>query len=150
MAAALSAASSAAARARGLNVLGTPLALCGVDPLTGFMRDGFCSPSPQDGGSHTVAAIVTAQFLEYSLSRGNDLVTPRHSFPGLKPGNRWCLCATRWREALEAGVAPPVDLAATSVEALRYVSLEALLRHAAGAAEAGGANNSAAPVAAAP
>ena len=126
------AAASAASAARGLNVLGGPLALCSVDPLTGYRRDGYCSPVSSDGGSHTVAARVTDEFLRFSLARGNDLVTPRpeFAFPGLKPGDRWCLCASRWREAFDAGVAPPVDLNATSIAALRHVPLEALLRHA--------------------
>ena len=113
-----------------LNVLGGPLTLCSLDPLTGYRRDGYCSPVTSDGSSHTVAARVTEEFLRFSLARSNDLVTPSFGFPGLKPGDRWCLCARRWREALEAGVAPPVDLNATSIAALHYVPLEALLRHA--------------------
>ena len=130
--AAASATGAAASAARGLNVLGGPLVLCSVDPLTGYRRDGYCSPVSSDGGSHTVAARVTDEFLRFSLARGNDLVTPRpeFAFPGLKPGDRWCLCASRWREAFDAGVAPPVDLNATSIAALHHVPLEALLRHA--------------------
>ena len=109
------------------NVLGGPLALCSLDPLTGWKRDGFCSFSGGDGGIHVVAAVVTREFLDFTRSRGNDLETPHgSSFPGLKPGDSWCLCAMRWREAFEAGKAPGVRLAATSEAALRYVSLDAL------------------------
>lgn len=114
------------------NVLGGPLAACSFDPLTGFFRDGCCSTGPQDAGSHTVCARVTAEFLAYSGSRGNDLSTPRpeYRFRGLKPGDRWCLCASRWMEAWQAGVAPPVVLEATHEAALRIVPLEALRAHA--------------------
>ena len=118
---------SASASGAERNVLGGPLALCSVDPLTGWRRDGFCSFSGGDGGVHVVAAVVSREFLDFTRSRGNDLETPRgSSFPGLKPGDSWCLCAMRWREAFEAGKAPGVRLAATSEAALRYVSLEAL------------------------
>ena len=115
-----------------LNVLGGPLAICCEDPATGFYRDGYCHTGPQDVGSHTVCARLTAEFLEFSLLRGNDLTTPRpeYNFPGLRPGDRWCLCVARWREALEAGVAPPVVLAATHEKALAVVTLEQLSRHA--------------------
>ena len=115
-----------------LNVLGGPLALCCEDPATGVYRDGYCHTGPQDVGSHTVCARLTAEFLEFSLLRGNDLTTPRpeFDFPGLRPGDRWCLCVARWREALEAGVAPPVVLAATHEKALAVVTLEQLSRHA--------------------
>jgi len=115
-----------------LNVLGGPLALCCEDPATGFYRDGYCHTGPQDVGSHTVCARLTAEFLAFSLLRGNDLTTPgpEYNFPGLRPGDRWCLCVARWREALEAGVAPPVVLAATHEKALAVVTLEQLSRHA--------------------
>ncbi len=114
------------------NVLGGPLAPCCEDPITGFYRDGYCHTGPQDVGSHTVCARLTEEFLEFSFLRGNDLTTPRpeFDFPGLRPGDRWCLCIARWREALEAGVAPPVVLAATHEKALAVVTLEQLSRHA--------------------
>lgn len=114
------------------NVLGGPLALCGQNPITGFYRTGCCETGPLDRGSHTVCAQVTAAFLEFTRSRGNDLSTPLPwaDFPGLKPGDRWCLCASRWLEAVAAGAAPPVDLQATHEAALRIVPLEALKRHA--------------------
>jgi uncharacterized protein (DUF2237 family) len=98
--------------------------------MTGFYRTGSCETGPQDVGTHVVCARVTAEFLEFSRSRGNDLVTPvpGFGFPGLKPGDKWCLCATRWREALQAGVAPPVVLAATHEKALEFISLEDLKR----------------------
>lgn len=115
-----------------VNVLGGVLVPCGVDPLTGFYRDGCCSTGPEDLGRHVVCARMTRVFLEFSLARGNDLVTPRpeYAFVGLRPGDRWCLCAERWREALEAGVAPPVILEATHEAALRHVSLDQLTAHA--------------------
>ncbi len=114
------------------NVLGGPLALCGQNPVTGFYRTGCCETGPLDRGSHTVCAQVTAAFLEFTRSRGNDLSTPLPwaDFPGLQPGDRWCLCASRWLEAVAAGAAPPVDLQATHEAALRIVPLEALKRHA--------------------
>jgi uncharacterized protein (DUF2237 family) len=113
-------------------VLGGPLAPCCDDPATGFYRDGYCHTGPQDVGSHTVCARLTEAFLEFSFLRGNDLTTPRpeYDFPGLRPGDRWCLCIARWREALEAGVALPVILAATHEKALAVVTLEQLSRHA--------------------
>lgn len=114
-----------------LNVFGEPLARCGTDPLTGFFRDGCCETGPEDQGTHVVCAVVTAEFLAFTQSRGNDLQTPRGGFPGLTPGDRWCLCVGRWAEALAAGVAPPVVLAATHAGALAAVSLEALRAHAA-------------------
>ncbi|MCW5574793.1 MAG: DUF2237 domain-containing protein, partial [Burkholderiales bacterium] len=97
------------------NVLGDKLQPCSERPLTGFFRDGCCNTSPEDAGVHTVCAVMTAEFLEFSKARGNDLSTPvpEFGFPGLKPGDRWCLCAPRWREALDAGRAPRVVLAAT-------------------------------------
>ena len=115
-----------------LNVLGTALVACSFDPLTGFFRDGCCNTDHDDHGTHVVCARVTADFLAYSLQRGNDLVTPRpeHRFVGLRPGDRWCLCANRWKEALQAGVAPPIDLAATHAKALEVVSLAQLQAHA--------------------
>ncbi|MEM9724451.1 MAG: DUF2237 domain-containing protein [Pseudomonadota bacterium] len=115
-----------------VNVMGEALAECGRDPLTGFYRDGCCSTGPQDAGSHTVCAEVTAAFLAFSKSRGNDLSTPRpeFGFPGLKPGDSWCLCASRWEEARAAGAAPKVRLAATHRAALRHVRLEDLKAHA--------------------
>jgi uncharacterized protein (DUF2237 family) len=114
------------------NVLGGPLAACCFDPLTGFYRDGSCRTDEQDGGSHIVCARMTARFLEFSASRGNDLSTPRpeQRFRGLKPGDRWCLCVLRWLEALEAGEAPPVILEATHESALDLVPWEELERHA--------------------
>ena len=115
-----------------LNVLGEPLSVCSLDPLTGFTRNGNCSTGPQDLGSHTVCARVTREFLDYSRSQGNDLVTPvpAFGFPGLAPGDRWCLCAARWQEAFEAGCAPRVVLAATHARCLDVVSLEDLKSHA--------------------
>ena len=114
------------------NVLGGPLATCCTAPLTGFYRDGSCHTGPQDLGTHVVCAQVTTEFLEFSVARGNDLVTPvpQFHFPGLTSGDKWCLCALRWKEALDAGVAPPVVLAATHEKALEFVSLEDLKRHA--------------------
>jgi len=115
-----------------LNVLGTPLLPCSYDPLTGFFRDGCCHTDAQDHGTHVVCARVTQAFLDFSLAQGNDLITPQpqHRFAGLKPGDRWCLCALRWREALHAGVAPPVVLAATHGKALEVVTLAQLQDHA--------------------
>ncbi|MFM6986184.1 MAG: DUF2237 family protein [Hydrogenophaga sp.] len=115
-----------------LNVLGTELQACSFDPLTGFFRDGCCKTDAHDLGRHVVCARVTDAFLRFSLARGNDLVTPRpeHRFAGLKPGDRWCLCALRWKEALDAGVAPPVHLEATHARALDFVTLEQLQAHA--------------------
>ena len=110
------------------NVLGTALVPCSYDPLTGYYRDGCCNTAEDDTGSHVVCVKVTAEFLAYSASRGNDLSTPRpeYRFRGLKPGDRWCLCALRWREALVAGMAPPVVLESTHERALAFVSLQAL------------------------
>jgi uncharacterized protein len=112
-----------------LNVLGGALDPCCTAPMTGYFRDGFCRTVDADHGRHVVCAVVTRAFLEFTHSRGNDLVTPRPGFPGLVPGDKWCLCALRWREALEAGVAPPVILSATHSTATRYVSLEQLQTH---------------------
>lgn len=115
-----------------LSILGTPLLPCSFAPLTGFFRDGCCKTDEHDHGRHLVCTQVTAEFLAFSAVRGNDLTTPRaeYLFPGLKPGDFWCLCALRWSEALEAGIAPPVKLAATHEQVTRYVSKVALLRHA--------------------
>jgi uncharacterized protein (DUF2237 family) len=114
------------------NVFGQELEPCSFKPLTGFYRDGCCATGPQDTGRHVVCAIVTEEFLQYSREQGNDLITPRPEFrfPGLRAGDRWCLCALRWREALAAGVAPPVVLESTHAAALRYVRMEDLLAHA--------------------
>lgn len=114
------------------NVLGEPLEPCSLDPVTGFFRDGCCNTGPLDIGRHVVCIRANAKFLAFSASRGNDLVTarPELGFPGLQPGDRWCLCAARWKEALDAGVAPPVVLAATHEAALQIIRLEDLKRHA--------------------
>ncbi len=113
------------------NVLRQPLEQCGTDPITGFFRDGYCNTGISDSGSHVVAAIMTEEFLDFTKSRGNDLQTPRpeYNFPGLKPGDKWCLCALRWREAHEAGVAPPVIIGATHEKALNYIPLEILKQY---------------------
>ena len=110
------------------NVLGTALVPCSYDPLTGYYRDGCCHTDEHDQGSHVVCAKVTQAFLDFSLHRGNDLITPRteHRFAGLQDGDRWCLCAMRWKEALDAGVAPPVVLECTHAKALEFVTLEQL------------------------
>jgi hypothetical protein len=114
------------------NVVGTPLQACCHDPVTGFYRDGYCRTGADDLGLHTVCAVVTDAFLAFSKSRGNDLSTPRpeYEFPGLRAGDRWCLCVERWREALEAGCAPQVHLEACHVSALEFVDLEDLKTHA--------------------
>ncbi|MCB9158918.1 MAG: DUF2237 domain-containing protein [Caldilineaceae bacterium] len=115
------------------NVLGTELEPCSAEPLTGFYRDGCCRTGADDAGLHVVCARMTAEFLEFSRTRGNDLITPRPEFlfPGLQPGDQWCLCAARWQEALDAGVAPPVVLESTHISALEFVQLDDLMRHAA-------------------
>jgi hypothetical protein len=114
------------------NVFGGKLETCCTSPMTGFYRDGCCRTGPQDLGLHVICAEVTEEFLQFSKARGNDLSTPNpeYDFPGLKPGDRWCLCALRWKEALDAGVAPPVILTATHKSALKVVSLEELKKHA--------------------
>jgi uncharacterized protein (DUF2237 family) len=125
--------SSGGGRWRSLNVLGGRLEPCSIgDPVTGFFRDGCCATSREDVGSHTVCAVMTASFLAFSRARGNDLSTPvpQYGFPGLKPGDRWCLCAPRWQEALLAGAAPQIVLRATEVSALNYCALDDLKRHA--------------------
>ena len=114
------------------NVLGGELGICGTDPLTGFFRDGCCATGPEDLGSHTVCAVVTAEFLAQQRAVGNDLTTPRpeYGFGGLTPGDRWCVVAARWLQAYRAGVAPPVVLAATHERATDIVPLDALRAHA--------------------
>ena len=115
-----------------LNVFGEPLVECSARPLTGFYRNGCCDTGAEDLGVHAVCVSVTAEFLEYSRSRGNDLSTPMpaYGFPGLKPGDCWCLCAERWKEALADGMAPPEKLAGTHAKALEYVTLDALKAYA--------------------
>jgi uncharacterized protein (DUF2237 family) len=113
------------------NVMGEPLEPCSTDPLTGYFRDGCCKTDESDRGSHVVCAVMTSEFLEFSLNRGNDLITPRaeYQFPGLKPGDRWCVCALRWLEAVQAGVVAPVVLESTQEKILDHVSLETLVHH---------------------
>jgi len=117
-------------RGPALNVMGSPLENCSIRPMTGFFRDGCCDTSPEDVGSHTVCVVMTAEFLAFSKARGNDLSSPvpEFGFPGLVPGDRWCLCAPRWQEALEAGQAPRVVLRATHQGALQYCALGDLKR----------------------
>ena len=114
------------------NVLGEKLQSCSERPVTGFFRDGCCNNSPEDAGVHTVCAVMTAEFLEFSKARGNDLSTPvpEFGFPGLQPGDRWCLCAPRWREALDASCAPRVVLGATHEASLEFASLAEFKKHA--------------------
>jgi uncharacterized protein len=112
------------------NVLGGSLETCCTSPMTGFFRDGKCTTGPQDMGMHVVCAQVTTEFLAFTRASGNDLSTPNFGFPGLKPGDRWCLCASRWQEALVVGAAPPVLLSATHEAALKIVSLDDLKAHA--------------------
>ena len=114
------------------NVLGGPLEPCGTDPMTGYTRDGSCRSGPDDLGSHTVCAVVSAEFLEMQRQLGNDLGTPRpeYGFPGLRPGDRWCVVAARWLQAYQAGAAAGVVLAATNAKALEVVPIEALRQHA--------------------
>jgi uncharacterized protein len=115
------------------NVLGGPLEPCGTDPMTGFHRDGCCRGGAEDAGSHSICAVVSREFLAHQQQVGNDLVSPRpeFGFPGLVPGDRWCVVAARWLQAVEAGFAPPVVLAATDERALDVVPLELLMQHAA-------------------
>lgn len=115
-----------------LNVLGGELEECGSDPVTGFFRDGCCNTGPEDLGSHTVCAVVTAEFLEHQASVGNDLSTPipEYQFPGLQPGDRWCVVAARWLQAYQDGAAAPVVLAATNQRALDIIPIELLREHA--------------------
>lgn len=114
------------------NVLGTELEPCSFDPMTGFFRDGCCNTGAEDVGLHLVCAVMTDKFLAFSKSRGNDLSTPMpmYQFPGLKDGDRWCLCALRWKEAFEAGMAPKVVLEATHISTLEFIDLDDLQRHA--------------------
>lgn len=114
------------------NVFGTSLITCSRRPLTGFYRDGNCKTGEEDRGTHTVCAVMTEEFLRFSFDHGNDLITPmpQYLFPGLAPGDRWCLCALRWKEAYLAGVAPPVILEATHEKTLEIVDLDDLVRHA--------------------
>lgn len=115
-----------------LNILGQELVPCSLKPLTGFFRDGCCHTRADDTGRHVVCVMVTAEFLEFSKAAGNDLITPHleYDFPGLKPGDRWCLCLTRWKEAHEAGCAPQVILEATHQSALKLVPLSVFQEHA--------------------
>jgi uncharacterized protein (DUF2237 family) len=114
------------------NVLGTPLQCCCREPMTGFYRDGYCRTGPGDTGLHTVCVQVTEEFLEFGAEQGNDLITPvpEFGFPGLKPGDRWCVCVTRWAEAFEEGVAAPIVLEASHISVLEFVALEDLQRFA--------------------
>lgn len=115
----------------GKNVLGEELQPCSMDPLTGYYRDGCCNTGGDDVGIHTVCVKVTSEFLEFSAKAGNDLITPNpmYRFPGLVPGDRWCLCAARWKEAYEAGVAPPVVLESTHMSTLEFATIEQLKEH---------------------
>ena len=114
------------------NVLGTPMDTCSLSPLTGFNRSGSCQSPEQDHGVHGVCSEVTEEFLNFTRDQGNDLSSPYESygFPGLKPGDRWCLCASRWKEALDHGAAPPIVLSATNETALKHIKMEDLLKHA--------------------
>ena len=114
------------------NILGEDLEICSMDPLTGFYRDGCCNTGRSDLGVHTVCIQATSEFLEFSKSVGNDLSTPNplYNFAGVKPGDRWCLCAQRWKEALVAGVAPPVVLSATHMSSLEFIDKQDLVAHA--------------------
>lgn len=115
-----------------INILGTPLQVCSLRPRTGWLRDGCCHSDPDDAGMHVVCVEVTEEFLGFSFARGNDLITPqaRFGFPGLRPGDRWCLCAVRWREAYEAGAAPNVILEATHLSTLGVITLDVLRNYA--------------------
>lgn len=110
------------------NILGKKLQLCSKNPLTGFMRDGFCKTDKNDHGTHIVCAIVTQKFLDFTYKKGNDLITPRDNFRGLKPGDKWCLCVMRWIEAYNYGVAPFIDLNSTSENVLKYVPYDILIK----------------------
>ena len=115
-----------------LNVLGEPLQLCSCKPMTGWQRDGFCKTDATDFGQHTVCCVMTKSFLTYSKAQGNDLSTPipEYDFPGLKPGDHWCLCAPRWKQAFDDGMAPSVCLKATEIGALKVIGIELLMQHA--------------------
>ena len=121
------------AMAQSLNVFGQPLMLCCNAPKTGFYRDGFCNTGSNDVGTHVICAEMTAEFLSFTKSKGNDLSTPNpfYDFPGLKPGDFWCLCAIRWKEAYDADAAPKVKLESTHEKALDFVTIEQLIEHAA-------------------
>lgn len=114
-----------------LNVLNKPLLACCFEPKTGFFRDGFCRTTKDDYGTHTVCAAVTKEFLKYSASKGNDLMTPipYYNFPGLKPGDKWCLCVSRWLQAEKVGKAPKIVLEATQIKTLQYTTLEVLQQY---------------------
>ena len=114
-----------------LNVLGEPLEICSCEPITGWYRDGFCKTDLSDIGQHTICCVMNESFLRYSKAQGNDLITPRpnYDFPGLKPGDHWCLCAPRWRQAYEDGMAPLVRLKATEIGALGIIGIELLMEH---------------------
>ena len=114
------------------NIFGEPLKSCCNDPQTGYFRDGYCRTDKSDYGSHTVCVEITNEFLDFSKSKGNDLITPNptYNFPGLKAGDKWCLCAIRWREAFEAGCAPKVELEATDEKALNHIKINDLILHA--------------------
>lgn len=126
-------------RAEDRNLVGGELLECGLDPVTGFYRDGCCGTGPEDLGGHTVCAVMTEEFLEFSVRAGNDLSTarPEWGFPGLKAGDRWCVCASRWLQADEAGFAPPVVLGATHERALEVIPIERLTANAFESAELG-------------
>ena len=117
--------------AQSVNVFGQPLGLCCSSPTTGFYRDGYCNTGSSDYGTHVVCSVMTQDFLEFSKSKGNDLTTPNEAyrFPGLVPGDKWCLCVLRWKEAFDANCAPTVDLEATNEIALKYVKIEDLIKH---------------------
>ena len=118
------------AQKKAKNILGSDLQPCCFDPMTGFFRDGYCNTNNMDTGTHVVCAIVTKEFLDYTKSRGNDLSTPHPPhFPGLKPGDGWCLCALRWKEAYENGVAPPIKPESTHARALDFIQLDILEKH---------------------
>ena len=114
------------------NIFGEDLKLCCSKPLTGYFRDGYCRTDKTDYGRHTVCVIITREFLEFSKKNGNDLITPqpKHLFPGLKPGDKWCLCASRWQEAFESGCAPYVELESTDEKALQIIKINNLISHA--------------------
>ncbi len=115
-----------------LNVLGEPLKICGCSPITGWYRDGFCNTNETDIGQHTICSVMTQSFLTYSKAQGNDLTTPikEFNFPGLQAGDHWCLCAPRWKEAYEDGMAPLVCLESTEINALKVIGIEVLLKYA--------------------
>ena len=112
-----------------MNVLGRKLKLCNLNPLTGYSRNGYCNLDMYDNGTHIVCSIVTTDFLNFTYNKGNDLISPRKGFPGLKPGDRWCLCVLRWIESYNNGVAPLVDLECTQYDVLKYVPLDILIKY---------------------